>query len=106
MLALILTILLESAALFALKERSRLFYVYWIAITTFTNIPANLYVNFVFSGGTLALCLTVAVIEALVFVTEFLLCYLYTRDKKISLKYSAICNATSFGIGSLILMLF
>ena len=106
MLALILTILLECAALFAMGERSPIFYVYWIAVTTLTNVPANLYVNLVFSGGRLGLALVIAVIEALVFLSEFLLCLAYTRDKKISAKYSAVCNVTSFGIGSLIVLLF
>lgn len=105
MLALILTILLECAALFALGERSLIFYIYWISITTLTNIPANLYVNLVFSGSLVQLCFVIAIIELLVVVSEFLLCLAYARNKKTSLKYSAVCNATSFGIGSLILML-
>lgn len=106
LIALILTILLECAALFAMGERSPLLYVYWIALTTLTNIPANLYVNLVFTGGTLGRCLTIAAVELLVFITEFLLCLLYTRDKRKSAKYSAVCNATSFCIGGLLFLIF
>ena len=98
---LFLTIILECLAILIMKERQPLFYVYWIAITTFTNIPANLYVAYVFSGTQLQYYLTVAVIEALVFTIEFLLCLAYTKDKKKSAKYSIICNLASFVIGSI-----
>ena len=102
---LFLTIILECAALLIMKEREPLFYVYWIAITTLTNLPANLFVALVFSGTNPMYYLTVAIIEALVFTAEFLLCLAYTKDKKKSAKYSAICNLTSFGIGSILLLI-
>lgn len=98
---LFLTIILECAALLIMKEKQALFFVYWIAVTTFTNIFANLYVAYIFSGTQLQYCLTVAVIELLVFTVEFLLCLAFTKDKKKSAKYSAICNLASFGIGSI-----
>ena len=103
---LFLTILLESIALVILGERHPLFYLYWIAITTLTNIPANLFISHVFHGNTFELCIIVSVIELFVFLSEFLLCLAYTKNKKISAKYSAICNISSFSIGTLILMLF
>ena len=42
----IMTIILECLALLIMKERDALFYVYWAAITTVTNIPANLYIAY------------------------------------------------------------
>lgn len=102
---LFLTIILECAALLIMKEREPLFYVYWIAITTLTNIPANLFVAFVFSGTKPQYYITVAVIEAIVFALEFLFCLAYTRDTRKSAKYSAVCNLSSFGIGSILLLI-
>ena len=102
---LILTILLESLALILMRERSPLFYVYWIAVTTLTNIPVNLYIQLVFSGTNIGYWLTVAVLEALVFTVEFLLCLAYTKDKKKSAKYSAVCNLTSFLSGLIIIQI-
>ena len=72
----IMTIILECLALLIMKERDALFYVYWAAI-----------------------------IEALVLGAEYLLALAYTKDKKRSIKYSAICNLTSYCIGSMILMI-
>lgn len=103
MLALIMTIILECLALFALGERKLIFYIYWICITTLTNIPANICVSYVPSGHTLGLFLTVVAVELLVFVSEALMCFLYTKEKTLSIKYSLLCNAASFLIGSMIL---
>ena len=102
---LILTILLESLALLLMREKSPIFYVYWIAVTTLTNIPVNLYIQLAFSGTNTEYWLTVAVLEALVFTVEFLLCLAYTKDKKKSAKYSAVCNLTSFLSGLIIIQI-
>lgn len=106
LIALLLTIVIEVLALYILGERTRLFYLYWVAVTALTNLCANLYVYLVFSGSRIEYYLTVAVIEALVFFGEFLLCFVYTQDKKKSIKYSAICNAASYFIGSIFLLIF
>lgn len=106
LIALILTVILECLALYLLGERNRLFYVYWVAVTSFTNLCANLFVRLFFSGDMVEYYHTVLVIEALVFLVEFLLCYVYCEDRKKSVKYSAICNAASYFIGSLILLIF
>lgn len=103
---LLITILLEGAALLLLGERRPLLFLYWTSITTLTNLPANIYVSYFFSGSKTELYLAVAVIEAIVFLAEFLLCFAYTKDKKMSAKYSAVCNLASFCIGSLMLMIF
>lgn len=99
---LILTVLLEGFALLLMREKSPLFYLYWTAVSTLTNLPLNLYLSLVFSGSALEYWLTVAFLEILVLGIEFLLCLLYTSDVKKSLKYSAICNFTSFFIGLII----
>ena len=102
---LILTILLEGLALLLMRERSPLFYLYWTAVTTLTNLPVNLYLQFLFTGSILEYWLAVAVLEALVFTVEFLLCLAYTKDRKKSAKYSAVCNLTSFLLGLVILQI-
>ena len=102
---LLLTIAIECAALYFMKERTRLFYLYWIAVTTVTNLCVNLYLMYVFSGSDLQYYITVGIIELLVFAAEFALCYLYISDKKKSLIYSAVCNLSSFIIGSVIQMI-
>ena len=99
---LILTIILECLALLLLGERTPLFYLYWVAVTALTNVLANLYLIYVFSGGLTEYYINVAIIEILVFAAEFALCYLYISDRKKSLIYSAVCNSASFIIGSII----
>lgn len=102
---LFLTIVIECAVLLLLREKELLFYLYWIAITSLTNIPANLYVALVFSGTRSQYFITVAVIEILVIAIECIFAYLYTNDLKKSLKYSAVCNTASYLIGAAILLL-
>lgn len=104
--ALALTVIIECIALYFLKERDKIFYLYWGAVTSFTNLSSNLYIALVFSGNTLEYWMTAAVIEILVFVSEFLLCLAYTKDKLKSVKYSAICNIASFIVGLIILPIF
>ena len=106
LVALILTVILECLTLLLLKEREWLLYVYWIAITSFTNLLAHLYIGVVFQGGALEYWLTAVVIEAIVYTSEFLLCWFYTNDKRKSLIYSIACNSASFFIGLLIQLIF
>lgn len=103
---LLLTVFLECLTLFILGERNPLLYLYWTAITTFTNLSANLYLFYCFSGGNTEYYITAIIIEGLVFLSEFLLCYLYTSDKKKSLIYSGACNGTSYIIGLIIQLFF
>lgn len=100
---LLLTLLIESIVLFLFRQRDPIFYVYWTAVTTLTNIPANLWLSLTHFDSTAAFCLTVVAIELLVFIAELLLCLLYTKNLRTSIRYSAICNLASFGFGSLIL---
>lgn len=100
---LLLTLLIEGIALILLRERTPIFYLYWAALTTLTNVPANLYLSLASFDSTAEFYLSVAVIEILVFISELLLCFLYTKNLKISARYSAVCNLASFLIGSLII---
>lgn len=103
---LLLTIILECIALYLLGEKKPIFYLYWIALTSLTNLSVNLYITLFFYGGYTEYYITVAVIEILVFAAEYFLCYLYTRDKTKSLTYSVVCNLFSFFIGLLIQLIF
>ena len=103
---LLLTIILECLALVVIGERDKIFYLYWVAVTALTNLSVNMYILLLFSGNLTEYYITVAVIEALVFVIEFILCLAYTKDKGQSIKYSAVCNLTSFLIGLIILPIF
>lgn len=104
-LALILTIIIECVALYVLGERDKTFYLYWCALTAATNVLVNLYIYFVFSGVMTEYWITVAILELLVLIAEFLMCYIYKKDKKTSIIYSAVCNGASFFIGVLIQLL-
>ena len=102
----ILTVIIEICVLLILKERDVTFCIYWAAVTALTNILANLYVIYVFSGGSIEYAITTAVIEIAVFLTELLLAFLYTSSIKKSLLYSGVCNLSSFIIGLLIQIIF
>lgn len=101
---LLLTILIECVALFVLRQKDPIFYLYWTAITTLTNVSANLCLSLMSFDYRAKLCLAVLVIEILVFISELLLCFLYTKNLKKSAKCSAVCNLASFGIGSILLL--
>lgn len=100
---LLLTILIECGVLFLLRVKDPIFYLYWIAVTTLTNVPANLCMRFPFFDTATKLALAVAAIELLVIVLEFFLCYLYTKSPQKSIKYSTVCNLASFCVGSAML---
>ena len=102
LIALLLTIIIELFVLWFFKERHRLFFVYWGGVTALTNLLANLFILYVFSGGDVEYWICVVIIEALVFISEAALCFVYNSDLKKSIKYSAVCNLFSFGIGLLI----
>ena len=102
LIALILTIIIECTVLYLLKERDFIFYIYWTALTSFTNLSANLFLALVFKGNNFQYWLTAIVIEIVVFIVEFSLSFIYTRDKFKSAKYSLVCNLASFLIGLII----
>ena len=102
---LILTLLIEGTVLLLLKTKDPLFYLYWAALTTLTNLPANIYLSLSSFDSNTTFYLAVAIIEILVFISELLLCFLYTKDLKSSVKYGALCNLSSFIIGTVIIMI-
>lgn len=100
------TIILEALALVILKEKDPLFFLYWTAVTALTNVLVNLCLTYLFSDSTLQYYVSVTLLEILVFAVEFLLCLCYTRDKGKSLKYSLVCNLTSYLVGTLLFLIF
>ncbi len=106
LILLLLTIILECLALLAFGERNPLFYLYWIAVTTLTNLTLNLILGLIVFEHLLVYWIVVILFEIVVFASEFYLCYVYTNDRAKSIKYSAVCNATSLIIGLLIQMIF
>ena len=106
LILLLLTIILECLALLALGERNPLFYLYWIAVTTLTNLTLNLILALIVFEHFLVYWIVVILFEIAVFASEFYLCYVYKNDRAKSIKYSAVCNATSLIIGLLIQMIF
>ena len=106
LILLLLTIILECLALLALGERNPLFYLYWVAVTTLTNLMINLILGLIVFEYLLVYWIVVILFEIAVFASEFYLCYLYTNDRARSIKYSALCNASSFIIGLLIQIIF
>ena len=103
---LLLTIILECLALLALGERNPLLYLYWVAVTTLTNLTMNLILGLIAFEHLLVYWIVVILFEIAVFASEFYLCYLYTNDRAKSIKYSAVCNSTSLIIGLLIQIIF
>lgn len=102
LIALLLTIIIECLALFLLRERRPVFYLFWIALTTLTNLTVNLCVSLVNFGSMAWYVVTVLVMEVLVFVSEAFIAYLYTENPRQSLIYSAVCNLASFLVGGII----
>ena len=103
LIALLLTVIIECLVLFLLRERRPVFYLFWIALTTLTNLAVNLCVSLVNFGSMAWYVVAVFVIELLVFFTEAFLAYLYTGQLKRCLIYSAVCNLASFLVGGIIL---
>ena len=99
-IAVLLTIILECCVLLALREREKLFYLYWIGVTSLTNLSINIILSIADPNLYWTLVL---ILEILVFISEALLCYLYKRSFVVSIKYSAICNIVSFLTGILIM---
>ena len=103
LIALLLTVIIECLVLFLLRERRPVFYLFWIALTTLTNLAVNLCVSLVNFGSMAWYVVAVFVIELLVFFTEAFLAYLYTGQLKRCLIYSAACNLASFLVGGIML---
>lgn len=99
--ALIPTILIEYGVLWLLKERRKKVLLSSIAVNVLTNVPLNLSV--IYLDGSMG---TILIGEVLVFLVETLWYWCFTRNLKQAAIYSFLCNAISFLIGWLVLLLF
>ena len=99
--ALIPTILIELAVLLLLRERRGRVLVASVIINILTNVPLNLYVNYISSSLLVIICG-----EVIVVLIEALWYYLFIRDIGCSFVYSFLCNAISFLTGLLVLLLY
>ena len=104
--ALLWTIIIECLVIYIFRERDFIFYIYWAAVTSFTNLALNLILSLLFSEVGVMYYLTVILLEIIVVVGEYLLCNIYLNDKVKSIKYSVICNLTSFLVGLIIMPIF
>lgn len=101
LLALIPTILIELAVLLLLRERSAKVLTASVVINILTNVPLNLYVNYVSNS-----LLTILCGEILVVVVETLWYYLFLSNLSRSFIYSFLCNTISFLTGLLAQLLY
>ena len=99
--ALIPTILIEYGVLWMLKERRKKVLLSSIAVNVLTNVPLNLYLNFI--DDSLG---SILIGEVAVFLIEAVWYWFFTRSLKQATIYSFLCNAISFLVGWLLFMLF
>ena len=101
LLALVPTILIELGVLQLLREKRKK--VLWssVVINVFTNVPLNLYVMFIDESFT-----TILLAELLIILVEAAWYWLFVRRLSQAFIYSTLCNAISFLIGLLFILLF
>jgi len=95
--ALIPTILIEYGVLWMLKERRKKVLLSSIAVNVLTNVPLNLYLNFIDDSMG-----SILIGEVAVFLIEAVWYWIFTRSLKQATIYSFLCNAISFLIGWLV----
>ena len=100
LMALIPTILIEFVVLLLLRERSWLVLGSSVVINILTNIPLNLFVLYVDNR-----VMVIALGELLVVVVEAFWYYLFLRNLSRAFIYSSLCNAISFLMGLLAVLL-
>ena len=99
--ALILTILIEYGVLWMLKERRMTVLISSIGINVLTNLPLSLYLYHI--GNNFG---NILIGEVAIFLIEAVWYWFFTRSLKQAVIYSFLCNAISFLIGELLLILF
>ena len=99
-IALILTILIELGVLLLLKERRIKVLLSSVAVNVLTNVPLNLYFS-----NTDYKWIRVLIYELIVFVVESLWYLCFTGSFRQSAIYSFLCNAISFLVGLLLLII-
>ena len=100
LMALIPTILIEFIVLLLLRERSWVVLGSSVVINILTNIPLNLFVFYVDNR-----VMMIALGELLVVVVEAVWYYLFLRNLSRAFIYSSLCNAISFLMGLLAVLL-
>ena len=96
-IALVPTILIELGVLWLLLERRKKVLLSSIAVNVLTNVPLNLYLNYI-DGRNGSLLIG----EVVVFLIEAVWYWFFTRSLKQAVIYSFLCNAISFLIGLLL----
>ena len=99
-IALILTILIELGVLWLLMERRIKVLLSSVAVNVLTNVPLNLYFS-----NTDYKWIRVLIYELIVFVVESLWYLCFTGSFRQSAIYSFLCNAISFLVGLLLLII-
>jgi hypothetical protein len=97
--ALVATILIELVVLLLLRERRRRVLGASVFINVCTNVPLNLLAGHLHDLGDVLLA------EFLVVVVEALWYAIWTKDFKQAVVYGFLCNAISFLVGLLFLLL-
>ena len=100
LMALIPTILIEFIVLLLLRERSWVVLGSSVVINILTNIPLNLFVFYVDNR-----VMMIALGELLVVVVEAFWYYLFLHNLSRAFIYSSLCNAISFLMGLLAVLL-
>ena len=101
LLTLVPTILIELGVLLLLRERRQRVLVASVGINVVTNVPLNLVADFV--GRSLSVILAG---ELVVIAVEALFYRLLTGNWRQAVIYSLLCNAISFLLGLLALLIF
>jgi len=99
--ALVPTILIELMVLLLLRERSARVLVSSVIVNIITNVPLNLYINYISNSLLAILCG-----EVIVVIVEALWYFLFLRNLQRSFIYSFLCNAISFLTGLLAELLY
>ena len=99
--ALVPTILIELMVLLLLRERSARVLVSSVIVNIITNVPLNLYINYISNSLLAILCG-----EVIVVLVETLWYFLFLRNLQRSFIYSFLCNAISFLTGLLAELLY
>ena len=100
--ALILTLIIETFALFLLKERRIKVFVCSLILNVITNLSLNIFLTNYAVYEPIAYFLVLFSLEVAIWFIEGMVYYFVIKDFKKSLKYSFILNLSSFLIGLVI----
>ena len=98
---LVATIVIELGVLLFLRERRRRVFMGSVAMNVLTNVPLNIFALYVVAGWNTAL-----VGESLVVLVEALCYKRLVGEWQMAWIYSLLCNAISFLIGELFVLIY